>query len=104
MPFAILWGVDLPFDLSLDLSEFPVAIYQCESQIAIFLGESSAIDCQVSVLTVGIYRKLPFAILWGVDLPVDLPLDLPDISSHSRNLLENAICYFMGVVLPVDLP
>ena len=69
--------------------------------------------CQVSVLTVGIYQKLPVATLWwvdlpklvsllamrclyqGVDLPVDLPLDLQGISSHSRNLAEIAICHFM---------
>ena len=41
--------------------------------------------CQVSVLTAGIYKKLPFAILQGVDQPVDLPLDLPgkkEIFSH----------------------
>ena len=34
---------------------------------------------KVSVLTVGICKKLPFAILQGVDLPVDWPLDVQGI-------------------------
>ena len=60
--------------------------------------------CQVLVLTVGIYEKLPFAIVQGVDLPVDWPLDVQGIHSHSRNLYEIAICHFMGIDLPLDLP
>ena len=59
---------------------------------------------KVSVLTVGICKKLPFAILQGIHLLVDWPLDLPGISSQSRNLYEIAICHFMGVDLPVDQP
>ena len=51
---------------------------------------------KVSILTVGIYEKLPFAIVQGVDLPVDWPLDVQGIHSHSRNLYEIAICHFMG--------
>ena len=51
---------------------------------------------KVSVLTIGICKKLPFAILQGVDLPVDWPLDVQGIHSHSRNLYEIAICHFMG--------
>ena len=59
---------------------------------------------KVSVLTVGIYEKLPFAILQAIHLLVDWPLDLPGMSSQSRNLYEIAICHFMGGDQSVDLP
>ena len=60
--------------------------------------------CQVSVLTVGIYEKLPFAILQGVDLPVDVPLDLPGISSKVGICKKLPFAILQGVDLPVDLP
>ena len=96
LPFAILWGVDLP----VDLPQLWVGIYQYESQIAIFFGGRSAIRSVTwsawvlsSNLSVWISNC---HFLWGVGLPVDLPLDLPNISSQSRNLLEIAICCFIG--------
>ena len=66
LPFAILQGVDVPVDQPLDLPDISSKV--------------------------GICKKLPFAILQGVHLLVDLLLVLPGISSHSRNLLEIAIC------------
>ena len=50
--------------------------------------------CQVSVLRVGIYKKLSFAIYGRVDLPLDVPGKF-----FPHDALET-----VGVDLPVDLP
>ena len=62
LPFAILWGVDLPVDCHM--------------------------ICQVSDPTVGICKKLPFVILWGVDLPENFfPHDALHIGGRSATWL-----------------